>query len=571
MAGTVALLSFQVRLDIGGDNGEYLALAKALSTRQGYRMIAEPGEPLETKRWPGYPVLLAGWMLLLGSDIAALKAASVVCFAAGAALTWMLLRRQAGSTPWLALAGLALVAMNPEALHYASTLFSEMLFLLLTVAALLALEKTAEGDRPWAWAAATALSAIGAIYTRPQGLVLVPTAFVFLAVSRRWAQAIAVPAVMGLALLPWMWRQTQATVQGQHTYLARTLAQTEEDAPEASGLAKYAYRVGRNGAVHFLSMGRTVLTRPRHIGFVPFVPPAPQDDDEVSSGGAADEAGVGEAGFDAGKASRYLLAAVVVLGAVVSWRRRGSALHWYLILTFVLLLVAPWPRARYLVPLLPVFAWFLLSAVRWLPRLLRRWLDEDGVRKLGAAGVAAVVALALLLGAMFISQQLIANLQHRGLPHWAPERYVHEGLDIANYMRAVAWLRDNTPADAIVVARKPYQVYWVAGRQSDVVWNESVEGAWKGFLDMGRFGRPVYVIEDAFNERFDPRAQARSWWGPALRAHAGAGACLLFETDPPHVRVWRIEAAVPRADALSAAPAASSASRVWWEVARCAS
>ena len=46
-------LAFRVRLVCSGDNTEYLALAKSIVGGQGYRMIAEPGAPIETKRPPG--------------------------------------------------------------------------------------------------------------------------------------------------------------------------------------------------------------------------------------------------------------------------------------------------------------------------------------------------------------------------------------------------------------------------------------------------------------------------------------------------------------------------------------
>ncbi len=544
LAALVGVLGFKPAIDSGGDNGEYLALARSLVDGTGFRMIAEPGEPMETKRWPGYPVFLAGWMLVFGENLTALKTASVLCFAGAVGLSWVLIRRQAPGAAWIAGASALVFIMNEETLHYAGTVYSEMLFVLLSLGALVALERTAElPGRWWRWGLLAALLCTAATYTRPHGLALVPAAFAFLALRRKWRAAIVVPGLIALALLPWAWRQAHITTEGGHTYLKSTLGTTEEDAPGASGLAKYAHRIGRNAAVHFLSMGRTVLARPDHLSFTPEVTPPPPAQDAAPV--AADEAGDADAtsgGIDKGMMSRYFLAAVVLLGAIVTWRGPGSAIHWHVVFTFALLLVTPWPRARYLFPLLPFFAWFFISAVLWLPTRLRRWLSTGAATRLGKVAVASACGLALLLGSMTVSQQLIANLRDRGLPYWAPQRYTHEGLDIANYMRAAVWIRDNTPHNAVIVARKPYQVYWVSRRKSDVVWNGSIDGAWQGFNERAGYG-PVYVIEDAFAERYDPRAQSRTWWGPALRGHPGE-ATVVYETQPPEVRVWALHSPV---------------------------
>lgn len=545
-------LTFNPALDTGGDNAEYLTLGRALAHGHGYRMTAEPDAPTETKRWPGYPVFLAGTIWLTGENLGILKATSVICTVGAAVLAWLYLRRQQPAVWWIPAAAVALFVLNEDTLHYASSLYAEALFILLSLAALVLLERAAALTGPGRMLSAlgSAFLCASAIYVRPHGLALVPAAFAFLVLRKQIRMAVAVPLIIAVALGPWAWRQSRATASGEHTYVAKTLATTEEDSRGVSEARKYADRITRNAAAHFLSMGQTILARPAHVGFVPPAPiaasePASSQSLPAVEQQAAFSAGPARAGIDPGRISRYLLAAIVLMGAVVTWRGAGSAAHWYVIFTFALLLVTPWPRGRYLVPLLPFFAWFLVEAILWAGDRTGRWLGEARARTLAQAGVAAVCALALLLTAMAASQQTIVNLRNRGLPWWAPERYAHEGLDLANYMAAAAWLRDNTPGDAIVVARKPYLVYWVSGRVSRMVWAESVEGSWQGFQALTERG-PVYVIEDAFGDRYDQRAQSRTWWAPALAEHSSE-VQLVHETAPPPVRVWRMLSQGPAA------------------------
>jgi len=539
----VGALAFNFRLICAGDNAEYLILAKSIAEGRGYRMLAEPGAPTETKRPPGYPLFLAGWMWLFGERLWVLKATSLVCFAGAAGLGYLLVARQPGAAPWIAAGGILMFVLNENSLHYASVVGTEMPFTLLGIGALLTLELTAaEETRRWRWGILAAALIAAAIYVRPNGLSLIPAALVFLMLRRRWATAILVTVLAGAAILPWAWYQARATAGGEHTYLAATLGQTEEDAETQSEMSKYLYRIRRNAAAHALSLGQSLLARPAHLSFVPVVPALPavtsshpdRPSEATPKAPGADTSG----GIDWGHLSRYMLTVLVIIGAVVTWRGGGSSMHWYVIFTIAMLLVTPWPRGRYLFPLLPFFGWFLVSSIVWLARLMDGWIGEHRAGKLGYLGVASACGLALLLTSMAISQQLIANLRCRGLPYSAPERYVYEGLDVANYMRAAAWIKDNTPPDAVIACRKPYNVYWVTRRRAKMVWAESPEDVWKGLERLSESG-PVYVIKDAFGDRYSERALTHRYWRNALAQHH-EGVRMVFESQAPRTSVWRV-------------------------------
>jgi len=61
--------TFDSKLDLGGDNGGYYILGKALSSGQGYTNIHYIGNPPHSHFPPGYPALLAIFMFISDSVI----------------------------------------------------------------------------------------------------------------------------------------------------------------------------------------------------------------------------------------------------------------------------------------------------------------------------------------------------------------------------------------------------------------------------------------------------------------------------------------------------------------------
>jgi len=240
------------------------------------------------------------------------------------------------------------------------------------------------------------------------------------------------------------------------------------------------------------------------------------------------------------RGSRYLIGLLVLVGAVVTWRRRGSAMHWYCLFTLLMLLVIPFPRGRYLFPLLPFMAWFFLAALLWMGEKVKRLLGEAGPW-LARALVVGACALAVLLTAVGVAQRVDLNLRHRGEPWWSPERYELTGADAVNYVKACLWIRDNTPAEAVVACRKPAHVYLYSGRRG--TWGplmgsvDRPDRTWASIIRLREFG-PVYVIEDAFGERFGG-AHTRDLLAPVLQAHAAALA-EVATFEQPRTRVFRL-------------------------------
>lgn len=228
----------------------------------------------------------------------------------------------------------------------------------------------------------------------------------------------------------------------------------------------------------------------------------------------------------------------VLIGFVLTWRGKGGLLHWYTLANIALLVLTPYPRGRYLLPLLPLWAWYWGATCQWLGERVSRPLRLP-TGKLGHGLLLASCAAAASFTVLGISQQAVLNWDNRGQASYAPGRYAMGGSDLANYAQATAWVREHAPANSVVVCRKPFGTYWVTGRAStwDPLWAPDSTALWERVRQLEQFG-PVYIIQDGFVNRFQGDLTNRTL-RPALRQHSNEVSALLT-LDKPRTVVWRL-------------------------------
>ncbi|MEN6304815.1 MAG: hypothetical protein ABFD96_18945 [Armatimonadia bacterium] len=192
LALLLGALAFDPALNMGGDNAEYLGLARALSTGQGFTVLSAPVPHPETQRTPGYPLFLALFMRIFGEELWVLKVTSLLLMAASALLAYRFLRCQRASTLLLSAFGVWLFIWNLDIIALGSVTGSEMLYTFVTMIALLAAVRYVGKDetvRPdfvrnkphtWAWLIVMVLAAIASIYVRPNGIAKVPALGMYL-------------------------------------------------------------------------------------------------------------------------------------------------------------------------------------------------------------------------------------------------------------------------------------------------------------------------------------------------------------------------------------------------------
>ncbi|MGD2152560.1 MAG: glycosyltransferase family 39 protein [Gemmatimonadales bacterium] len=438
----LALLVFDPKPFVGGDNAGYMILAESIETGQGYRDIHIPGAPRHGQYPPVYPAVLA-IAGALGGGLITFKILSAVFTSGSLVFLFLLARRRLELEG--ALAVVAAFAVSPVLVYYSHWVLSEALFVLLTLVALWAAERVLDS---WRWLALTVGFALLAYLTRSAGLPLVAALLVVLASKRRWRElAAAGGAALAVVAAWWVWGRLAAGESAQ-VYSSNFLFIDPYD-PELG-------MIGPGGL-----LARVIYNiRLYAIDVLP-------------------ESLVGVAPGMLTMLVAFVVALLLIALALVAWVRGIRREHVLeLFVFFYVGLIVLWPEAwtdrRFLLPVLP--AAFLLGAagLQWCLDFLRAPRRAWSLPVFGAILVMlAVPGLVLSIG---YSQRCM--------------RIYRQGDELACYpeaWRAFAemayWVRDNTPEDAIVVGRKPRLFYIFAGRRGNVYPFTTDEQEMLAFLD----------------------------------------------------------------------------------------
>ena len=436
LAGLVALhvilaaLLFDPKPFLGGDNAGYMILADALRTGRGYRDIYLPGAPLHAQYPPVYPTILAV-VALLGGGLISFKTLSVGFTTASLLVLYLLARRRLDGT---AAFGVTVpFALSPLVLDYSHWVLSEAPFLLLTLVALWGGVQM-EDDRSRPVIVAT-IFALLAYLTRAAGLPLIAALLLALAWRRDWKRlgrvAIAAGAVIGGW---WVWGRLAAT--GSARVYTNNFLLINPYQPELGyvGPGDLIVRLVNNIRLY----GVEVLPR----------------------------ALAGQSALGAFALPGILTALAILALAIAGWggsvgRRRIGLLEAFIFFYAGLILLWPqvWTDRRFLLPLLPVILLFAVEGAIWAFEFVR----------VGRPGW-VLPALGILIGLLAIPDHVrTASVNQRCL------RFYRQGDRLACYppawrsfFQAASWVRDGTPADVVVVSRKPRLFFLFGRRQGDV-------------------------------------------------------------------------------------------------------
>jgi hypothetical protein len=457
LAGLVALhvvlavLLFDPKPFIGGDNAGYMILAESLASGQGYRDIYLPGAPPHAQYPPLYPSVLAV-VRGFGGGLIAFKMLSVVFTALSVAVAFLLARRRLGWPGALAMA--APFAVNPVLLYYSHWVLSEAPFVLLTLLALWVAERMEDSPR---WLALSVAAALFAYLTRAAGLPMLVALLAALAWRREWRRLAAVGAAV-LAVVGGWWYWGQVAASESARVYSRNLLLVDPYRPELG-------YVGPGGL-----LARTIENiRLYTIEVLP-----------QSLAGPGPGGGLSLLAMLAG-----LLVVVLAAVAWVRGIRRGRPLELFVAFYAGLIFLWPavWTDRRFLLPLLPVLLLLAAEGAVWCFEFLR-------ARRPGWA--------LPVIGALLVLMTVPDNVRSVGFSQRCM-RYYRLGDSLACYppawrafAEAAYWVRDNTEQDAVVINRKPRLFYYFSGRRGDVYPFTTDEAAMLDFLD--RTGADYVVV-----------------------------------------------------------------------------
>lgn len=181
------------------DDTIFVTTAKALATGQGYRIISMPNEPVQIKYPPFYPMLLSVvWRINpnFPENVTAMMLLSIIATVCFLGLAWHYLVKERYASSWQALLAISLAAVNWRLLISGTTIYSEVFYGSLSVAALW-LAEVYERDRKHKLIGLVLGLVIGlAFLTRTSGVVLL-IAVTFYYLLRREFRKLWLPVVLG--------------------------------------------------------------------------------------------------------------------------------------------------------------------------------------------------------------------------------------------------------------------------------------------------------------------------------------------------------------------------------------
>jgi 4-amino-4-deoxy-L-arabinose transferase-like glycosyltransferase len=202
IATTLIILATNWGLATSSDSARYVRTARHMLSDTP---DVDAGEPKHEQAHypPFYPMVLAGWGKLAGTDprIAA-RWLHVLIFTASVLLCGLIVRRF-GAAEWAAIMAALMVAIAPVSIFIHSWLLSEPLFILLSLLAFYMLMRHL--DRPgWGWLVGSAIAASLGTMTRYAGAAIAPAivlALLLLAMRRSWRKRIGDAIVFSVLFL----------------------------------------------------------------------------------------------------------------------------------------------------------------------------------------------------------------------------------------------------------------------------------------------------------------------------------------------------------------------------------
>ena len=425
------LLAWQLRargIFTFGDDAAYLLLSRSLKALS-YREVQFIGSPVAARFPPGYPAFLALVTAPAGERIGVISFAGILVSIAGLWFVFDVVRRRWSAE--LAFLATAAIAVNPVVVANAGNVTSETLFTTLTLAALWAAdraewarERGQNGVRAGMLAGALA---IASALTRSAGVTLPVALGIHWLIRRRlrWVLVLMVAASVTVgAWLTWTVIAPERTVRRSYVDDAVNVR-----AADGSLARTIIQRVERNVSTYVGQSSLTELALP--------VTPRTRVDNV---------------------AWVAALGGLLVLG-LISARRRWTALVWFLAVYGALLAVWAYTLERFLDPLLPpLIALVVVGAGVGSGVFVRRvW-----------RGVPVLVAATLIVFALGEDGRLVASANDCDRARVNCTR-----PDALDYLDAVAYLAQHSPADARVITSKAPTLYYHAKRQT-LFWDEVI-------------------------------------------------------------------------------------------------
>ena len=171
-----SILSFDVKPSVDGDDTSYVLQAMN---------IVSTGQLPVGFRTPGYPIVLALFIFIFGTNLVLLKATSLVLFLGIIFSLFFVFRKRL--RPMVLFPTLLFIALNPLMVKYSHQTFSEILFALLLVWVIYCFLRATETNS-FLFTILAAIITMASFYIRIIGITVIAAAILLFAMQRHWKQ-----------------------------------------------------------------------------------------------------------------------------------------------------------------------------------------------------------------------------------------------------------------------------------------------------------------------------------------------------------------------------------------------
>lgn len=419
---------FDKKLDLSGDNASYYILAKSLITGNGYSNICFLGHPPHNHFPPGYPLLLAPFMLISDS-ISFLKSINGVFFLFSTLMVYKILRLL--NVRALISFGITVLFLSNYHLLKASTIMmSEMPVVFSSLVALYCFMKYELDKEPkLKFLIISIVFAVIAIHIKTLAISFLLALLVYFGLFKKWRPLLI---SLGLSIILMAPFQIRNSIHGLESGYANALTAVNPYRPELgqAGISDYANRFVHNLDRYFSKEIPNGLFTIKEIG--------PDQKSPLKD---------------------YFLGLLALASIFYGWFKLDKLkLFFFLYLgaMFGILLLWPevWYGIRFMIGVLPVLLLlFYLGIYTFLKEILKK---KPGL---------ILSSFLIISSFMFLNQLgLKANTGTntiRNLNAYAKAPYYPA---YQNYFDLAQWASKNIPKDKIIASRKPDMYYMFDNR-----------------------------------------------------------------------------------------------------------
>lgn len=420
-------LSLNNFLDSSGDNAKYIILAKALVEGKGYSDLNLPGNPPDTHFHPLLPVLLTPIIFFIGINFFAMKFLVTLMAIPTLYLIYYFFRKNNSEN--LSLALMVLVGVSPLFFSFSHQVMAEIPFLFFSFLSLIYFEKFLE-KKSKIFFVLSLVFVLLAFFMRMVGLTLFIALILFTFFKRRKINGKIIPLLffIGLLLVS-SWFLYGFMLSKEHTPIYFKIVTVVDQRNADLGTMTTGSFFGR--IIHHTVFYTSTISSNLFYGYnVVFTHQNPLR-----------------------HLFSPLICLIVLLGFVLSFLKRKTFAGTYFLVYFIPLLLSGALGERYLLPVLPFIFYYFFTGFRLI---LNKFNYSFNLKQKAYHLIFFLLIFLSLIGSV---QLLLQEIN----PNYIEEV---QGKEWSNYMKAAEWAKQNTPENAVFVARKENNFFLFSERKT---------------------------------------------------------------------------------------------------------